>query len=76
MKLHYYPETDSLYVELRPDPSTETRELQEGLNMDLSADGRIVGFDIDQATQVMDLSIFEMTGLPFHSLRSLPATTA
>ena len=32
MKLHYYPETDSLYIELRSGPSTETREIANGLN--------------------------------------------
>ena len=25
MKLHYYPETDSLYIELKSSPGTETR---------------------------------------------------
>ena len=34
MKLHYYPETDSLYIELRSGPSTETREIANGLNAD------------------------------------------
>jgi uncharacterized protein YuzE len=27
MKLHYYPETDSLYIELKPAPGAETREI-------------------------------------------------
>jgi uncharacterized protein YuzE len=31
MKLHYYPETDSLYIELRSEPGAETREIAEGL---------------------------------------------
>ena len=29
MKLHYYPETDSLYIELSSAPGTETREVAE-----------------------------------------------
>ena len=29
MKLHYYPETDSLYIELKSQPGTETREVAE-----------------------------------------------
>ena len=40
MKLHYYPETDSLYVELNAGPSTETREVSGGLNVDLDANGK------------------------------------
>ncbi len=32
MKLHYYPETDSLYIELKPVPGVETREVVAGLD--------------------------------------------
>ncbi len=48
MKLHYYPETDSLYVELKAGPGAETREVSAGINVDLNAQGNAVGFDIDQ----------------------------
>ena len=30
MKLHYYPETDSLYIELKSSPGAETREVADG----------------------------------------------
>lgn len=46
MKLHYYPETDSLYIELKSVPGAETREIVEGLVVDFDADGNVVGFDI------------------------------
>ena len=39
MKLHYYSDTDSLYVELKAGPGTETREVAAGLNVDLDANG-------------------------------------
>ena len=47
LKLHYYPETDSLYIELKDGPGAETREIAEGLNVDLNARGEVVGLDID-----------------------------
>ena len=47
MKLSYYPETDSLYVELKAAPGVETREVSNGINVDLDAEGNAVGFDID-----------------------------
>ena len=47
MKLHYYPETDSLYIELKGTPGVETREIVEGLIVDLDAKGDVVGFDIE-----------------------------
>jgi uncharacterized protein YuzE len=56
MKLHYYPETDSLYIELKSVPGTETREVVEGLMVDLDANGDVVGFDIDHASSKLDLS--------------------
>ncbi len=69
MKLHYYPETDSLYIELKPEPGAETREVADGLNVDLDAKGEVVGFDIDQASQRLDLSTLEMIARPVTSPR-------
>ena len=34
MKLHYYPETDSLYIELKDAPGAEAREIVAGLVVD------------------------------------------
>ena len=64
MKLHYYPETDSLYIELSTAPGAETREVVEGLVVDLDADGNVVGFDIDHASTKLDLSHIETVALP------------
>ncbi len=69
MKLHYYPETDSLYIELKPGPGVETREIAEGLNVDLAADGEVVGFDIDHASRHLDLTTLETVALPLRSTR-------
>ena len=70
MKLHYYPETDSLYIELRAAPSAETREIADGLNVDFDKDGNVVGLDIDGASHKLDLASFEATDLPFASLKA------
>ena len=64
MKLHYYPGTDSLYIELKSTPGTETREIVEGLVVDLDAQGEVVGFDIDHASKKLDLSRVETVALP------------
>ena len=69
MKLHYYAETDSLYIELRDAPGAETRVIVEGLVADLDANGDVVGLDIDHASQKLDLSKVETIALP-------PATAA
>jgi uncharacterized protein YuzE len=64
MKLHYYPETDSLYIELKNVPGIEAREIVEGLVVDFDAKGDVVGLDIDHASKKLDLSIIEMVSLP------------
>jgi uncharacterized protein YuzE len=70
MKLHYYPETDSLYIELKPGPGTEVREIADGLNVDLSDAGEVVGFDIDHASKRLDLTTLETVALPLATTRA------
>lgn len=70
MKLHYYPETDSLYVEFQAGSSAETLEVTDGLNVDLDAGGEVVGFDIDQASRRLDLSTLETEALPIHAIKA------
>ena len=69
MKLHYYPETDSLYVEFKAGPGAETREVSEGLNVDLDSAGNVLGFDIDHASKQLDLSALETESLPVRSTK-------
>ena len=70
MKLHYYPETDSLYVEFKPEPGAETIEVTHGLNVDVDAAGEVVGLDIDQASRRLDLGTLEATSLPLHTIKA------
>jgi uncharacterized protein YuzE len=70
VKLHYYPETDSLYIELKTEPGAEVREVAEGLNVDIDAAGNVVGLDIDQASKRLDLSTLETIALPVKKTRA------
>ena len=69
MKLHYYPDTDSLYIDLNARPSADSREVADGIVIDLDADGNIVGIDIEHASQKLDLSTLETEALPTASVR-------
>jgi uncharacterized protein YuzE len=69
MKLHYYPETDSLYIELEAGPGSETREVAPGVDADFAADGTIVGLDIDGASK-LDLATLEAQGVPLSTLKA------
>ncbi len=64
MKLHYYRETDSLYIDLVDRPSAESRQVAPGVVLDFDADGLLVGIDIDHASRKLDLSRVETIALP------------
>ena len=64
MKLHYYPETDSLYIDLNSRPSADSREVADGLVIDFDAKGDVVGIDIDHASQKLDLNTLETVSVP------------
>jgi uncharacterized protein YuzE len=64
MKLHYYPDTDSLYIELSTVAGAEAREIADGVVADFDTQGRLVGLDIDQASRKLDLSRIDTVALP------------
>ena len=70
MKLHYYPETDSLCIELKVEPGVEIREVADGFNVDLDSDGEVIGFDIDHASKHFDLSTLETEAPPARVTRA------
>jgi uncharacterized protein YuzE len=70
MKLNYDRETDSLYIDLSSRPSADSREVEDGVVIDLDAAGKIAGVDIQHASQVLDLSTLEASSLPVSSVRS------
>jgi uncharacterized protein YuzE len=50
MKVNYFPETDSLYIDLSERPSAESREISDGVVLDYDDEGNLVGIDIDNAS--------------------------
>jgi uncharacterized protein YuzE len=64
MKLNYYADTDSLYIDLSERPSVESREITEGVVLDYDAAGNLVGIDIDNASQKVDLKKLTLNKLP------------
>ena len=64
MKLNYYPETDSLYIDLSEQSSAESREISEGIVLDYDADGRLVGIDIDNASNKVEMKKLILSRLP------------
>ncbi|MFQ5709086.1 MAG: DUF2283 domain-containing protein [bacterium] len=49
MKIKYFEETDTLYVQLSDSKVAETKELSENLHGDLDSDGKVVSLTIEHA---------------------------
>jgi len=63
MKLNYFADTDSLYIELAAQPSTESKEVSVGVVIDYDASGNLVGIDIDNASTKVDMRILQLVNL-------------
>jgi uncharacterized protein YuzE len=64
MKIAYYPETDSMYIDLSAKASVESREVSPGVVIDYAANGDIVGIDIDNASTKLDLKELVLNRVP------------
>lgn len=64
MRLNYYPETDSLYIDLSERVSARSWEISEGVILDYDAEGRLVGIDIDHASEKVELKKLTLNQLP------------
>jgi uncharacterized protein YuzE len=64
MKLNYYPDTDSLYIDLSEKSSVESREISEGVVLDYDVEGNLVGIDIDNASKKVQLKELTLSKLP------------
>ena len=64
MKLHYDPETDSLYIDLNARPSIHSQEVADGVVLDVDAEGQPVGIDIQHASRTLDLATLGPRSLP------------
>jgi len=67
MRFHYYPETDSLYIDLSERISADSQEVAPGVVLDFDTDGRLVGIDVENAAEVADLSRVEAIALPIEA---------
>ena len=64
MKFHYYPDTDSLHIELSANAGADSHEAAAGAVLDFDSKGCLVGIDIDHASNVTNLATLEIEGLP------------
>jgi uncharacterized protein YuzE len=76
MKLHYYPETDTLYIDLLDEPSVESEEIAPDIIVDYNDDRQIVGLTIDHASERTNISEVEVNEIQSVSVHAHNSTRA
>ena len=56
MKVRYFEDTDTLYIELRDGAVTNTRDLDENTLIEVDAQGRMVAITIEHAKDRAELA--------------------
>jgi uncharacterized protein YuzE len=64
MRVNYFPDTDSLYIDLSERASVESREISDGVVLDYDDEGNLVGIDIDNASAKVELHKLVVSRLP------------
>lgn len=70
MKIQYFPQTDTLYVDLAERSAADSWEIGDGIVIDVDGEGHPVGIDIDQASKHLDLETLSLIDIPLHSGRA------
>jgi uncharacterized protein YuzE len=65
MKVTYFADTDTLYIEFQPGPITETRDLDENTLVEFDELGRLAAITVEHAS--------ERTGIPTFTYQQVAA---
>jgi len=71
MKLRYYPDTDTLFIEMRDEPSGRTDEVSADVTLDYNEGNQIVGLTVEHASTAIDLGTVEVS--EFRDVRDVGA---
>ncbi len=58
MKIKYFQDTDTLYIEFRAVEAAETRDLDENTLLEVDGDGKICGITVEHASDRTDIPAF------------------
>lgn len=58
MKVQYFEDTDTLYIEFRADTIVESRDIDENTLLEFDASGRICAMTMEHASQRTDAKNF------------------
>ena len=58
MKIKYFQDTDTLYIEFREAEAVETRDLDEDTLLDIDKDGRVCAITVEHAKERTNIPHF------------------
>lgn len=70
MTFEYFPDTDTVYIALRPGPGADAAEVSTDVILDFDAEGNVVGVTIEHASERSDLSSFVVRNMPVTAVQS------
>lgn len=63
MKVQYFEDTDTLYIEFQGRKISETRELDENTLLDLDSEGNVCAITFEHASKRTDVSHLHLEGI-------------
>ena len=63
MKVQYFEDTDTLYIEFRERDIAETKDLDENTVLDLDADGNVCAITLEHASNRTDVRQLKVEGI-------------
>jgi len=63
MKVQYFEDTDTLYIEFRDREISETRDLDENTLLDLDSEGNVCAITFEHASQRTDINHLQVDGI-------------
>ena len=63
MKVQYFEDTDTLYIEFQSQQIAQTRDLDENTLLDLDANGNVCAITFEHASQRAEISRLQVEGI-------------
>ena len=64
MRIDYYPETDTLYIQLQEGPGADAQEVAPDIVLDFNTAEEVIGIEIEHASERTDLKNFQLSAFP------------
>lgn len=75
MKIQYFQETDTLYIEFSPNNIVETRQLDDNTVLDLDKKGNLCALTLEHAQEKTDIHNFSFQQVEASNLNLHPFPT-